>query len=93
VQERLFQVPISRLHLRRIVSTARFRIEVIKVPVAAPQDARIISTPRLFADSTGNIASLWKGGSRGQGTQSSAGTARTCAKMLWCEITGLPWRG
>src|SRR6185436_5613736 len=39
--------------------TSRFRIEVIKVPVAAPQDARIVSTPRLFADSTGNIASLW----------------------------------
>src|SRR6185503_901799 len=54
--------------------TSRFRIEVIKVPVAAPQDARIVSTPRLFADSAGNIASLWKGGNRGEGTQSSAGT-------------------
>ncbi|MEO7219715.1 MAG: hypothetical protein ABIZ73_03735, partial [Gemmatimonadaceae bacterium] len=31
-------------------NTALFRIEVIKVPVAAPQQARIVSSPRIFAD-------------------------------------------
>jgi hypothetical protein len=31
-------------------NTARFRIDVIKVPLAAPQDAKIVSTPRIFAD-------------------------------------------
>ncbi|HEU4770344.1 MAG TPA: hypothetical protein VFS77_23460, partial [Pyrinomonadaceae bacterium] len=29
-------------------NTALFRIDVIKVPVAAPQDAKIVSTPRVF---------------------------------------------
>ena len=44
-------------------NTALFRIEVIKVPVAAPQEAKIISSPRLFMDSRGVINSLNNGGS------------------------------
>ena len=44
------------------------------MPVAAPQDAKVISTPRIFADSTGNVAGLWKGGSHGEGTQTTAET-------------------
>ncbi len=55
-------------------NTSLFRIEVIRVPLAAPQDARVISTPRIFADSTGKIAGLWKGGSHGEGTQSTTET-------------------
>ena len=55
-------------------NTSRFRIEVIKVPLAAPQDARIVNAPRVFADSAGNIAGLFKGGSHGAGTQVTAGT-------------------
>jgi len=55
-------------------NTSLFRIEVIRVPIAAPQDAKVISTPRIFADSTGNIAALWKGGSHGEGTQTTAQT-------------------
>lgn len=40
-------------------NTARFRIEVIKVPLAAPQDAKIVSTPRIFTDPvTGKIDAL-----------------------------------
>jgi hypothetical protein len=31
-------------------NTALFRIEVIKVPLAAPQDAKVVSTPRIFGD-------------------------------------------
>lgn len=31
-------------------NSARFRIEVIKVPLAAPQQARIVSSPRIFND-------------------------------------------
>src|SRR3984957_14058662 len=31
-------------------NTALFRIDIIKVPVAAPQDAKIVSSPRLFMD-------------------------------------------
>ncbi len=31
-------------------TTARFRIEVIKVPLAAPQNAAIVTSPRIFND-------------------------------------------
>ena len=43
-------------------NTAQFRIEVIKVPVKAPQDAKIVSSPRIFMDSrTGVINGLSSG--------------------------------
>jgi hypothetical protein len=45
-------------------NTALFRIDVIKVPLAAPQDAKVISSPRLFMDPrSGVINSLNNGGS------------------------------
>ncbi|HKV40491.1 MAG TPA: hypothetical protein VJX67_14855 [Blastocatellia bacterium] len=47
--------------------TALFRIDVIKVPVAAPQDARIVSSPRLFMDPrTGVLNGLNNGGTHGK---------------------------
>jgi hypothetical protein len=54
-------------------TSAYFRIEVIRVPVAAPQNARVINAPRIFADSA-SIAGLWRGGTHGPGTQESAQT-------------------
>ena len=52
-----------------------FRIEVIRVPLASPQDARIVNAPRIFADAaTGSIAGLWQGGAHGAGTQETAQT-------------------
>ncbi len=52
-----------------------FRIEVIQVPLAAPQQARVITEPRIFADpATGEIAGLWPGGDHGPGTQKTAQT-------------------
>ena len=40
-------------------NTAQFRIEVIKVPVKAPQESKIVSSPRIFMDArTGVINSL-----------------------------------
>jgi hypothetical protein len=54
--------------------TSLFRIEVIRVPLAAPQNARIVNMPRIFADASGNIAGLWKGGAHGEGTQTTAET-------------------
>lgn len=33
-------------------NTALFRIEVIKVPVASPGDAKVVSSPRIFMDAT-----------------------------------------
>jgi hypothetical protein len=55
-------------------NTSLFRIEVIRVPVAHPEQARIVSTPRIFADSAGNVAGLWRGGRHGEGTQETAET-------------------
>jgi hypothetical protein len=41
--------------------TARFRIDVIKVPLAAPQNAKIVSNPRIFSDDKGVINALNSG--------------------------------
>lgn len=47
-------------------NTALFRIDVIKVPVKAPQTAKIVSSPRIFMDSrTNEIAGLTNGGTHG----------------------------
>lgn len=47
-------------------NTALFRIEVIKVPLAAPQNAKVVSSPRVFMDSrSGVINALSSGGSHG----------------------------
>lgn len=48
-------------------NTALFRIEVIKVPLAAPQNAKVVSSPRVFMDSrTGVLNALSNGGSHGK---------------------------
>ncbi|HTW58726.1 MAG TPA: hypothetical protein VMD99_11375 [Terriglobales bacterium] len=48
-------------------NTALFRIDVIKVPLAAPQDAKIVSSPRVFMDArTGAINGLNNGGTHGR---------------------------
>jgi hypothetical protein len=64
----------SGLDPGRDPETALFRIEVIRVPLAAPHEARVVSEPRLFADEGGNIAGLWRGGDHGPGTQRTAQT-------------------
>src|SRR5262249_15288782 len=56
-------------------NTALFSIDVIQVPLAAPQNAKIVNRPRIFADDkTGAISGLWQGGNYGEGTQSSRET-------------------
>ena len=48
-------------------NTALFRIDVIKVPLAAPQEAKVVSNPRLFMDArTGAINALTSGGTHGK---------------------------
>ena len=48
-------------------NTALFRIDVIKVPVAAPQDAKIVSSPRVFMDArSGAMNGLNNGGTHGK---------------------------
>jgi hypothetical protein len=57
-------------------NTALFRIDVIKVPVAAPQEAAIVSSPRVFIDPrTGAINGLNNGGTHGKkGTEKPVDT-------------------
>src|SRR5580693_6615792 len=56
-------------------NTALFRIEVIKVPVAAPQDAKVVSSPRVFIDPrTGALNGLSNGGSHGKDEEKPADT-------------------
>ena len=48
-------------------NTSLFRIDVIKVPLAAPQTARVVSSPRVFMDPrTGVLNSLNSGGTHGK---------------------------
>jgi hypothetical protein len=48
-------------------NTALFRIEVIKVPLAAPQTAQVVSSPRVFIDPrTGALNGLSNGGAHGE---------------------------
>ncbi len=56
-------------------NTALFSIDVIQVPLAAPERARVVNRPRIFADAnSGAIAGLWAGGAHGEGTQRTSGT-------------------
>jgi hypothetical protein len=68
-------------------NTALFSIDVIQVPLAAPQDAKIVNRPRIFADpATGNMAALWQGGNHGEGTQSSRATSQCHDITVFPEI-------
>ena len=56
-------------------NTALFSIDVIKVPLAAPEKAAIVNRPRIFADpKTGALSGLWAGGDHGPGTQKTSVT-------------------
>jgi uncharacterized protein (DUF305 family) len=55
--------------------TALFRIDVIEIPIANPAAARIVDSPRVFADpETGRLAGLWQGGDHGDETQDTSRT-------------------
>lgn len=56
-------------------NTALFRIDVIQVPLAAPQDAKVVSSPRVFIDArTGAINGLSNGGSHDKDEKKPADT-------------------
>jgi hypothetical protein len=56
-------------------NTALFRIDVIKVPLAAPQEAKVVASPRVFIDPrTGAVNGLSNGGSHGKGEEKPADT-------------------
>jgi hypothetical protein len=67
--------------------TALFSIDVIQVPLAAPETAKIVNRPRIFADpDTGAIAGLWPGGSHGEGTQNTRTTNQCHDITVYPEI-------
>jgi len=56
-------------------NTSLFRIEVIRVPLASPQDAKVVSSPRIFADAkTGAVNGLAKPINAGDSMHTTAGT-------------------
>jgi hypothetical protein len=67
-------------------NTALFSIDVIEVPLAAPQNAKIVNRPRIFADEKGNIAGLWAGGDHGPGTQKTSTTNQCHDITVFPEI-------
>ena len=57
--------------------TALFRIDVIRIPLQRPADARIVNRPFIFRDpESGSVAGLWRGGDHGPGTQRTSETSR-----------------
>jgi hypothetical protein len=69
--------------------TALFTIVVIKVPLAHPELAKVVASPRIFTDpETGNMNGLWKGGNHGEGTQTTSMT-RGCHDITVRSDLGL----
>ena len=69
-------------------NTSLFQVEVIKVPLSAPQDAKVIGVARLFADAAGNPDGLAKAGDHGPGTQTTAPT-NMCHDIIVYPAKGL----
>ena len=71
-------------------NTALFRIDVIKVPVAAPQDAKIVSNPRVFMDPrTGAINGLNNGGTHGKNGREKPSDTNQCHDITVYSAIGL----
>ena len=71
-------------------NTALFRIDVIKVPLAAPQDAKIVSTPRVFMDpQTGALNALTNGGTHGKNGPEKPSASNQCHDITVYSALGL----
>jgi hypothetical protein len=69
--------------------TALFTIVVIKVPLAHPELAKVVNSPRIFTDpATGDMNGLWKGGNHGEGTQTTS-ASRGCHDITVYSAVGL----
>ena len=70
-------------------NTSLFSIDIIRVPLAHPELAKIVSSPRIFTDAqTGAINGLWKRGNHGAGTQTTSGTDK-CHDITVYAAVGL----
>jgi hypothetical protein len=71
-------------------NTALFRIDVIKVPVAAPQDAKVVSSPRVFIDPrTGALNGLSNGGSHDKEETTKPQDSNQCHDITVYSAIGL----
>jgi len=71
-------------------NTALFRIDVIKVPLAAPQEAKIVSNPRVFMDArTGAINGLNNGGTHGKEGAEKPKDTNQCHDITVYSAVGL----
>jgi hypothetical protein len=71
-------------------NTALFRIDVIKVPVAAPQTAAIVSSPRVFIDPrTGAFNGLNNGGTHGKKGSEKPQDTNQCHDITVYSAIGL----
>jgi hypothetical protein len=71
-------------------NTALFRIDVIKVPLAAPQDAQVVSSPRVFIDPRTNaLNGLNNGGTHGTDGQEKPTDSDQCHDITVYSAIGL----
>ena len=71
-------------------NTALFRIEVIQVPLAAPQDAKVVSSPRVFIDPrTGALNGLNNGGTHGKKGAEKPADTNQCHDITAYSAIGL----
>src|SRR6185436_14867049 len=70
--------------------TSLFRIDVIKVPLAAPQDAKVISSPRIFMDpQTGALNGLNNAGTHSKEGLTKPSDTNQCHDITVYSAIGL----
>ena len=71
-------------------NTSLFRIDVIKVPIAAPQEAKVVSSPRVFMDArTGALNGLNNGGSHDAKKDEKPADTNQCHDITVYSAIGL----
>jgi hypothetical protein len=71
-------------------NTALFRIDVIKVPVVSPQEAKVVSSPRVFIDPrTGALNGLNNGGTHGKKGSEKPADTNQCHDITVYSAIGL----
>ena len=71
-------------------NTALFRIDVIKVPLAAPQEAQVVSSPRVFMDPrTGALNGLNNAGTHGKNGLEKPSDTNQCHDITVYSAIGL----
>ena len=71
-------------------NTALFRIDVIKVPLAAPQTAQVVSSPRIFMNpTTGALNGLNSGGTHGKNGLEKPSDTNQCHDITVYSALGL----